>query len=167
MATRYEHKMAAERADATRVLARAAELSAGAPPKFGQSTLEEGLRAFLEAKRLWQRYEGDPRDYLREVGVNTLYGNPHCHACAKYFSGHRQYATHMLGVDHAMTSRKTSVAILNEVRAHIEAFPIDRDDFWSFDSTRVLKSYQFRGAPARNSGGSGGSGALALDDSVA
>ena len=131
-----------DEADTRKVLARAREITAGSKLKFGKESMEKAFHAFILATRTWRNSGGDRRDYLSAFGVYTRYGSPWCLTCEKHFNSNFAYATHMMSAEH--TYRTVAPDALLEVRAHIQAFPIDGEDYRTLDAYKMLKNYQFR-----------------------
>ena len=150
MSTKWEKMDAAELVDAERIMVRTNELLAGSKLQFNQNEMEAALDAFVDFKRISRSFFGDPRDYLQSTGIRSLYGSPFCGDCGDItFDSERKYANHMMSLQHFLTMHRTTLPAIREVRAHLQAYPIDPDLFWKSHYFKQAKSvYKFIGLPS-------------------
>jgi hypothetical protein len=129
------------------IMARAAEISAGAPLKFDEKQMGKALQAFVEFKKCARHYWGDVRDYLQVNGVSTVFGQPWCQSCDQRFSDGKAWARHMMSYRHFLDSNRATHEAVMELRAHLHAFPAPKEDFDRLDFYAIEKSYSFRNLP--------------------
>jgi hypothetical protein len=144
----YDRLVEANLAENQVVIARANELLAGSPLRFDQSELESALEAFYEFKKISYRFRGDTRDFLQKTGINTLFGRAYCRSCGEQtFSSDREYAKHMMSFEHFLGRMKTTREAVNEVRAHLHAYPVDPDLMGEDSIYKIFEVYRFVNVP--------------------
>lgn len=131
--------------DIAKILARAQEISAGSTLRFGLIELQQALEAYLEMWHLRWQCHGEPYTYVKLHGVTTSYGSPVCSQCNMTFGNNSSYARHILGYKHQI--KPTSREAVDEVRAHLQAFPMPREIFASRDRLTTVRLYEFRNVP--------------------
>jgi hypothetical protein len=141
-----------EEAESRAIIARAEEIAAGAPLKFGEDDMRKALKAFVEFKECARRFWGDPRDYLQKNGVDTVFGTPTCQSCRSTFSDGKAWAKHMMSYRHFLDANRASHESVMELRAHLHAFPAPKEAFDSFDYYKLEKAYSFRNLQGENEG---------------
>ena len=149
MDTSYEKRVAATLVDNQQIMERAEKLLDGEPLLFTEDEMSAALEAFIDFKKISYKFFGDAHDFLQKIPIHTMFGRPYCRACGeKYFSSERKYANHMMSIEHFLTSFRTTLAAVNEVRAHLQANPIDANLMTADYFQNVAEAYRFRGLPS-------------------
>lgn len=148
--TEHQRGLERQRKEEAFLIARADELTGGAPLKFGAGGMNSALRAFVDFVKVSERFRGHEGDYLRRHPATTILGTPTCTACDQQFSSERSYARHKMSYRHVLRDHGASHEAVMEFRAHLHAFPIPEEEWFSQDFREIETVYAFRNLPAED-----------------
>ena len=92
----------------------------GKTPTLNKEEMGNAIDAALEYRKASLEYENTPNYWLQTNGVMTVRGVPTCNDCKKSFTNDKDYAKHILSVEHIVHKHRTTLESMHEAKAFLE-----------------------------------------------